>query len=740
MGSAGRSVTSPLRTADPAGAVPRRYGEAIALTTLGIALAVLVQPLSAGRAGALVLLAGVAATAMRGGSGAGFIASAVSLAALDYLLLPAPFAWHHAPRADLVLLALFACVAPGISAIAASVHRQTFALRDQTHALDQQREEAQILAEELEQSNEELHESVRRAAQLRAAAEASSARTAAILESALDCIITMDGEGLIVEFNPAAERTFGYVRADAIGRPLGDLIVPPDLRESHRKGLQRYLSTGQANVIGKRIELPAMRADGTTFPVELTVTRVPVDGPPLFTGYLRDLSERKRADDALAFLAHASRALSSSLDIETTLATVSELAVSGLADGCLITLVADPASPRPFWHVRPASRDPAKAAMSAEIERHFPLPPDAPAGFPRVIRTGESEVVDEAGMERTMVAVAQSDEHLALLRRLDIRASMCVPLIASGRVLGAITLVRHGPERSPPFGPADLTRAEELARRAALAIDHAQLYARERQARADAESANRAKSEFLAVMSHELRTPLNAIIGYTALLAEDLMGELSDKQRATLDRVRSSARHLLALVDEVLSFARLEAGREEVNWRPVDPVELARDAAAITEPDAAARGLAFRMDLPETAPRFPSDATKIRQILLNLLSNAVKYTEQGSVTLKLTVSSDAVVYTVADTGVGIAAEHMGRIFDSFYQVNQGTTRVVGGTGLGLSVARRLARVLGGDVTLASAPGQGSVFTLSLPTARRPAAPAAASAVGADAVASSPQGS
>jgi signal transduction histidine kinase len=241
----------------------------------------------------------------------------------------------------------------------------------------------------------------------------------------------------------------------------------------------------------------------------------------------------------------------------------------------------------------------------------------------------------------------------------------------------------------------------------ALAVDNARLYA-------EAIHANAAKGEFLAVMSHELRTPLNAIIGYADLLDAGVSGELNPGQREQLGRIRVGSKHLLRLIEEVLLFSRLEAGREEVHREGVDLRLLAREAAALVEPLAREKGLGFRVDVPDEAVPVVTDAGKVHQIVLNLLSNAVKFTDDGEVALSLVAVDGHALLQVSDTGIGIAPENLERIWDAFSQVEQAPTRRVGGTGLGLSVTRNLARLLGGDVAVESAPGRGSSFTLRLP--------------------------
>lgn len=250
----------------------------------------------------------------------------------------------------------------------------------------------------------------------------------------------------------------------------------------------------------------------------------------------------------------------------------------------------------------------------------------------------------------------------------------------------------------------------------------------EREARLEAEAANRAKSEFLAIMSHELRTPLNAVLGYSELMELGLSGPLTDKMREQIGRIRMSGKHLLALVNDILDLAKVEAGRLSVSSGPASASGTIAAAIALIQPQAAAAGLELTVaPIAEPAPIYLGDDERVKQIIVNLLSNSVKFTDPGGkvgVELDATDSPDKaarlqpnrtyVSFRISDTGSGIAEEKLQSIFDPFVQAESGHSRTREGSGLGLTISRRLARLMGGDLTVNSEMGKGSTFTLWLP--------------------------
>ncbi|HYW08880.1 MAG TPA: ATP-binding protein [Longimicrobium sp.] len=278
-----------------------------------------------------------------------------------------------------------------------------------------------------------------------------------------------------------------------------------------------------------------------------------------------------------------------------------------------------------------------------------------------------------------------------------------VPLRVADETLGVLTA--H--DRATPFGPEDMALLTAFADHAAIALRNAQLLEA-------AQEASRAKSDFLATMSHELRTPLNAVLGHLELLTLEIHGPITEKQGEALGRIESASRHLLGLIEEVLSFARLEAGRAEAHYEESDLCALASEVAAVIEPLATEKRLAFASDPCDPPVLISTDPEKVTQILINLAGNAVKFTEAGEVRIAVSTRGAEIVLAVSDTGPGIEPDDRERLFRPFEQLHSGFSRPHGGTGLGLYLSGQYAQLLGGRIEVESEIGRGSTFSLVLP--------------------------
>jgi K+-sensing histidine kinase KdpD len=423
----------------------------------------------------------------------------------------------------------------------------------------------------------------------------------------------------------------------------------------------------------------------------------------------QDVTERRRALEAQVLLSEASETLAASLDYEQTLTTLANLVVRGYADWCSIAIGDETGR---YSNLAVAHRDPERVQWAEEYTRMHPPRFDTPTGVPNVLRTGRSEFYPEITRELLLASV-QSAEEMRVIDELQMRSVMVVPMVARGRTIGVITLI--GTESRPPFTPDDVRLAEQLASHAAIAIDNARLFEESRAARAEAEAANRAKAQFLAAMSHELRTPLNAIAGYAELIELEVLGPVTTKQRDAIDRVQRSGRHLSGLVDQVLSFARVEAGKIEFLLASVPVNEAVHKVADMIAPQAAGKSIRYQFDGCAADIAVLADRDRLDQIVLNLLGNAVKFTRAGGA-VRVTVVCDLISVTinVIDTGPGVPLDKREAIVQPFVQLVSSPGATAPGVGLGLAISRDLARAMGGDISVSTNVGAGAVFTVRLP--------------------------
>ena len=488
----------------------------------------------------------------------------------------------------------------------------------------------------------------------------------AILDASLDCIITINDRGQVLDWNPAAERTFGYLRQAALGQYVAELIVPPELRERHDRGMANYLVTGEGPMVGRRVEVEAIRADGSRFQVEMAVSPIAIGGQRSFAASIRDITLRKQAE---AVQRESEQRLRSTY--EHALVSIAEIGIDGrflrlneqlpLMTGYsaeeLLELTFSDITHPDDWE---ADTEQFRRLMSGEIDT-----------FTRVKRY----IHKDGTLIWVEVATSRVDD-------------------MAGRPLYAVGVALNISERK---------RGEEHQR-----------------ARARAEEASSAKTEFLASMSHEIRTPLNGIIGYTDLLL-DL--DLTLEQRRLAGRVQFAGAALLTVVNDILDFSKIEAGLIELHAQPFSLRALVDNTVSIVSDLAERKGLAMEVDLDPRLPKaLIGDEARIRQVLLNLLNNAVKFTDEGHVRLHVSrkgalPEAETICFEVSDTGIGIPDNQRQRLFERFQQVDQSSTREFGGTGLGLAISKRLVELMGGAIGLDRHEGKGSTFWFTLPQRR-----------------------
>ena len=510
-----------------------------------------------------------------------------------------------------------------------------------------------------------------------------------VLESLGEAVCVLDEGWRFVYWNAAAERMSGVRREDLLGRKLTEqfnTVLGTPLGRMCRETMQTR-EPGELRA-WRFAGGAAGRAAGV-----YDVRSYAVDGGGLLVLF-NEVSERVAQEAELAdrvtegeALRELARAMAAVTDSATLLSTLCDAAMRlGNATGALVS------------QQRGDEGEYLAAAGTARTAAgmRFPL---AGSLFERAVRDRAPVSVDHYE-----TATPPLD---SLAQTTGVGPVLAVPLVAQNQLIGALFVIRQ--RGSAPFTARDQERLAVVADHAALALWKARLIE-------SAQAADQAKGNFLATISHELRTPLTALTGYGELLADEIVGELSRQQLDIVERMRSVTHHLTVMIDEILTYSALEAGREQVRPTPASAAAIVHDAVAVVEPLARQKGIAIDVEMPDHDPRLVTDVDKVRQILVNLAGNAVKFTDRGAVRFVVRNGDGAVRFAVRDTGSGIAPDDQARIFQPFAQLETGLTRRHGGTGLGLYISRRLADLLGGRIELESTPGEGSTFSLVLPAA------------------------
>ena len=410
--------------------------------------------------------------------------------------------------------------------------------------------------------------------------------------------------------------------------------------------------------------------------------------------------ELAQSVEELRALEQVTQAVNSSVDLETVLATIVAKAtqLSGTEAGAIYVL--DDAA----QEFRLRSTYGLDDGIVAELKDSH-------------IRIGQT-AMSEAAARRVPIQVPdiQNDPSATIdvIIRAGFRALLFVPLLGAERIVGALVVRRKQPGEFPK---TTVELLQTFAAQSVLAFQNARLFSEIEKKSQQLETANQHKSQFLANMSHELRTPLNAIIGYSEILQEDVADLGRDNLVPDLRKIEGAGRHLLSLINDILDLSKVEAGRMDIFLEDVEIVPLLEEVRAIIVPLAEKNGNAVEYRVADNLGSMRTDRTKLKQSLLNILSNANKFTENGRVTLvteRIENGQTAVRFAISDTGIGMSEEQLGRLFQAFTQAETTTSQKYGGTGLGLVITRNFCQLLGGDVTVASKPGEGSTFTITLP--------------------------
>jgi PAS domain S-box-containing protein len=532
-------------------------------------------------------------------------------------------------------------------------------------------------------------------------AQEANERLAAIVEHSGDAIIGKRLDGTITSWNAGAQRLYGFEPSEAIGQPIA-MIVPPDRRNEQEEILAR-LRRGEHI---ERLETVRQRKDGTRIDVSITVSPIKNSYGEVIgaSKIARDISAQKRAREILQrseemarFLGDASTSVAALVDVESSMQRLVRLCADWFADWCVFYLVDEQRRIQPIAR---AHCDPQKDSLLSELTTRYPHDWRDSSILARVLSDGAPECLPD--IPPSLYDSAKDARHGQLIDELAPKSMIVVPLESRGRPIGVLELARSG--QRPRFTSADFEIAQELARRAATALDNYHLYEELRRA-------DRQKDDFLAMLAHELRNPL-AAIDYATRLAS-----ISPDQAANASEIiHRQVRQLVRLIEDLLDVSRITRDKIELKREPIDAATLLNRAAGTARPtiDEHKHQLVIEA-APEEMPLF-ADPTRAEQIVVNLLTNAAKYTpEGGHITLQAFPDGDHIVIRVKDTGIGIPVEMLPRVFELFTQVNPQIDRSKGGLGIGLTVVRKLTEMHGGSISATSEGlGRGSEFTVRLP--------------------------
>ena len=532
-----------------------------------------------------------------------------------------------------------------------------------------------------------------------------------LLERMTDAFIALDREWRVVYMNSAARRLNARPGPNVIGRSHWE-----EWPQTVGTAVERYYRDAMKTQQPAHFEHHYVQPGGMEY--WHAIHAYPSEnGLAIF---YRDITAEKRADEVAQLLAMAGTQFASTLDQSSTLRIVAEMGLPLLGQFAAVYLVED------GWRVKDvamSATDPTVRSMLRQVVAQLPQQAtDARLPFNRAMHKGEP-VLFAPVTESFYAQLGENDTLRDFMRVLAPQSLLCMPLIARGRTIGGITYGTVVGNRL--HDERDVVAAIELAVPAALALDNARLYEAERRARREAEDArrrseeaNHSKVDFIRAMSHELRTPLNAIAGYVQLLRMGVRGTLNDQQRSDLERIERNQLHLTHLINDVTNFARLEAGRVHFDCRRVPVADLMAGLETFVAPQIAAGERSFRVKPPRQDTAVWADPDKATQILVNLMSNALKHTPRGTaievICDEARLLDEKVNVSVRDAGPGIALDKQDVIFEPFVQGQRLLSNPVDGLGLGLAIARALARGMNGDLTVVSELGQGATFTLSLP--------------------------
>jgi PAS domain S-box-containing protein len=543
-----------------------------------------------------------------------------------------------------------------------------------------------------------LADDIAKRVEVEAALRASEGKFAGILEIAADAIISVDEQQRVLHFNRGAELTFGYSAAEMLGEPLSRLL-PGRFRGGHEVHVRAFGTAPQTSrQMGERREIFGLRRDGTEFPAEASISKLMrASGSSIYTVLLRDVSERRENDEGQRRLATAVAKLGETLEIDSTEHSIAQLPLPWLGDGAILDVLTGTDQLR---RVVPATGDAQLDAALTDVAR-YPIDFDSPSRVVDVLRRGRTELVASVDDE-WIEAHSADDAEVARMRALGMDSVILLPLVAREHVLGVLKIFRR--TGRPSFSENDRRFAEELALRAAFALDNARLYATARQATHERDHA-------LGVVSHDLRNPISAIgMSARALLASLPPAETA--KRELVQNIMASQDLTQRMIRDLLDVASIQMGRLSVERRTEALLPILERAMALFVREAEDRDIVLTLASDQALPHVSGDPERLLQVLSNLVANALRFTERGGrVTIAARPIGDEVEVSVTDTGAGIPAANMPRIFERYWTVRGNAPK--GGTGLGLAIARSIVEAHGGRIWAESEVGKGSSFRFTV---------------------------
>ncbi|MBF0195300.1 MAG: response regulator [Magnetococcales bacterium] len=520
-------------------------------------------------------------------------------------------------------------------------------------------------------------------------------RLQATMENALDAIICIDTRGFVVEFNPAAENLFGYKQTDVVGKDIAEFIVPPELREKHRLGLSRFVEkmNNSKNVSGssRLVDTLGLRADGKRICLEVSITSFSCEDGTHLTAFFRDITDRKQFSRALFGTLEAAEDAHKELNQQKDLITQSHAYTQSIIDSMGDALIVISTK-----GIIERVNEPA-CQMLAGSEREL-IGQQVTKFFSRnVLDSLDSEEVAVClDSIRVQNEAINSEDKLQSLDGCMVHVLISSSILYNNNkeVVGIILVAKDITEYK---------QAEEA------------LLDKEKQLLIAEKKASKAKDRFLAHMSHEIRTPMNAIIGLTD---QALLTEPPEITQSYLKKVMNSASFLLRIIDDILDFSKIEAGKMELEFVEFKLSSLLNNLADLFSEKIEQKNLSLQVHMPADYPDILiGDSLRLEQILMNLVANAIKFTDEGEIGLTVSVVSkgkDEVVlmFSIRDTGIGMSPEHIDSLFQPFIQEDDSTSRKYGGTGLGLTICKRLVEKMGGIIQVQSTLGLGSNFKFS----------------------------